>query len=184
MPNIKRKISFSPDRLEIVMKAKGIKPKQIYTDAGCSYENFKVWKRAGKIMPDDLRKISEFLNVSMDYLCGYDMHLSKTPPLYGDYVQDPEGYVIPSYSDRTIYDIQKNLSQYNRLFESWMNAQPLFHFVNETLEEAGQDPAQMKEFKEVMQIFGITYEGRLAEHLFKEIAEDIQLRRKYKGMEK
>ena len=65
-----------------------------------------------------------------------------------------------------------------------MNALPLFHFVNETLEEAGQDPAQMKEFKEVMQIFGITYEGRLAEHLFKEIAEDIQLRRKYKGMEK
>lgn len=176
MANKKIKIPFSFERLQYVMDCKKVNRTSLCGAVGCSEHNFKQWKRTGEITERDLTEIAVFLNIDFDWLTGYEyLRKTKTAPITGDYVRDPEGYIIPRYRKETIYGIGKHLSDCNQLFLNWIREEPLFDFVNKELISNNQAPVQRKEFDHYMSILEPTLDGDAFTALVNIISEYITL---------
>lgn len=73
MANKKTNISFDPARLDLILKERNIISIKQRTDflssCGCSYANYKAWKRRKSISVSDLIAILSRLGVTADQLC-------------------------------------------------------------------------------------------------------------------
>ncbi len=186
MADKKTNISFDPARLDLILKARNIISIKQRTDflkaCGCSYDNYKAWKRRKTISEADLHALSRYLNITIDYLKGMDLRWCTTDqkPESGLYDIAENGKIIRPYKKgRSVYEMQQNLKRSEDLFDAWFYTRDLFHFVNETLLSQGKEPIQKKAFDAFLDIYGITYESKAFMFLCDEMAKDIQRRRDY-----
>lgn len=178
----KKKIPFSYDRLHYVLDKKKIKHSTLCDVVGCTYENYKKWRQRETITERDLDVIAKHLNIDFDWLRGVDLYpKTKKPPLYGDYVTDADGYIIPPYRKTTSYSISKENYERNKLFLDWLDSEPLYEFVNQELTKNGFSPIQKKEFNKHMELLYPVLDAEAFSAVIKIITEDIVLRRKLQG---
>ena len=68
--NKTRKIDFLPDRLRDAMKEQRHTRATLCAGAGIAPDTFAGYMRTGRIMPDALEKICQFMDIDAEYLAG------------------------------------------------------------------------------------------------------------------
>lgn len=97
-------MSIFTDRLEELMKTKSIKFNQLSESIGIGKNSFTYWKKNNNIPKGDiLNKISEYFNVSVDYLLGISE--IKTAP--SDEQKEQLNELVKLSADLTDDEIEK-----------------------------------------------------------------------------
>lgn len=175
-----KKITYDPQRLEYVLKARKITRAALCERIGYAYSNYQKWKKDGRISFDALESIAEELNVCREYLRGFDLIVCTSKiTRQADAVQDPSGRYIRPYQkkDEAASRRLRELFSVNEDFESWVNGLPLLESVNDRLIKAGQDPAKPEEISDMLGVLLSAYEEFLKDYLYKQLVYNIQLHR-------
>ena len=176
-----KKITYDPQRLEYVLKARKITRAALCERIGYAYSNYQKWKKDGRISFDALESIAEELNVCLEYLRGWDLHGCTSKSMrQADAVQDPSGrYILPYRKEHVEKALVRIFAGFavSEDFESWVNGLPLFESVNEKLKEAGQDPATPEEIEQVSTALMFAYQSQLRDYLYRKIAYNVYVDR-------
>lgn len=129
MANRKSKIKIDKQRIKDLYKAKGFKAVQICKVLGMSYANFKKCMRYEEMMPHDVLKLAEYLDVHAEYLTGGRPLLTKPnrTPLFEENFELAVAY---EYLKKVIETLEINLeglgkktilNDLNKLAEQYQN---------------------------------------------------------------
>lgn len=130
MANRKIKEPFSADRLKTVLKLLKMKQKDLCDDDYIKLDRLKMDLHTAEMTPDNLTRIAERLNVSVDYLQGN--YFEKEPfPDDSRKLYDPDGIYIPPFNHSAFFrEWQKKHRTSEEKFWDWVNSTDIFECIS------------------------------------------------------